>query len=334
MKYLIGGKGNFYKANLHTHTTISDGEFTPEEIKKLYLEKGYSVVAFTDHNVIVSHNDLSDEKFLAITSVEMNINGSDGGRNHQFDKTYHLCFYSKDKNKTVSAVFNDCPVGNSWRYVTDAMRAKKFNALYSTESINEIIQLMNNDGFLIAYNHPVWSLQDYSDYIGLNGLWGVEIYNTDCYNKGLKDTDAPFTDLLRKNAAIIPTATDDTHVSQDLFGGFSIIEAEKLGYNEILSAMEKGDIYSSTSPLIKELYIDGNILTIRCDPVKRIYLNSERRWSKLVEGNDITTAQFDLTEYFDTNAKVSPDNSYLRITIEDANGGKAWTRAYRDKELK
>ena len=53
MKYLIGNKGNFYKANLHTHTTVSDGRFTPEEIKNLYLEKGYSVVAFTDHNVIV-----------------------------------------------------------------------------------------------------------------------------------------------------------------------------------------------------------------------------------------------------------------------------------------
>ena len=34
--YLIDGRKSCYKANLHCHTTISDGEKTPEEIKKLY----------------------------------------------------------------------------------------------------------------------------------------------------------------------------------------------------------------------------------------------------------------------------------------------------------
>ncbi len=38
-KYLLPHEGNFYKANLHSHSTISDGNKTPEELKKIY-EKG------------------------------------------------------------------------------------------------------------------------------------------------------------------------------------------------------------------------------------------------------------------------------------------------------
>lgn len=36
---------NRYKANLHCHTTVSDGRLTPEAVKKLYKENGYSVIA-------------------------------------------------------------------------------------------------------------------------------------------------------------------------------------------------------------------------------------------------------------------------------------------------
>ena len=30
---LLGKTKNFFKANLHMHTTISDGQMTPEEVK-------------------------------------------------------------------------------------------------------------------------------------------------------------------------------------------------------------------------------------------------------------------------------------------------------------
>ena len=35
IKYLLPKEGNFYKANLHCHTTCSDGELTPLEMKNL-----------------------------------------------------------------------------------------------------------------------------------------------------------------------------------------------------------------------------------------------------------------------------------------------------------
>ena len=72
--HLLPPTGNFYKANLHTHTTCSDGSKTPEQIKEIYKAQGYSVLAYTDHDVMIDHSDLNDEAFLAITSYEVETN--------------------------------------------------------------------------------------------------------------------------------------------------------------------------------------------------------------------------------------------------------------------
>ena len=70
IKYLLGGKGQFYKANLHSHTTLSDGLLTPEEVKALYKEHGYSIVAFTDHDILIPHKDLKDDSFLPLNGLD------------------------------------------------------------------------------------------------------------------------------------------------------------------------------------------------------------------------------------------------------------------------
>ena len=73
-KYLLPETGNFYKANLHCHTTVSDGKMTPQEIKEHYMKNGYSIVAFTDHDVMVTHPELADENFLPLNGYEMEVN--------------------------------------------------------------------------------------------------------------------------------------------------------------------------------------------------------------------------------------------------------------------
>jgi len=41
-----------YKANLHTHTTRSDGGHSPQDIVDRYHELGYKILAITDHNEV------------------------------------------------------------------------------------------------------------------------------------------------------------------------------------------------------------------------------------------------------------------------------------------
>ena len=98
-KYLLPQSGSFYKANLHCHSTFSDGEWTPEEIKENYKKQGYSVVAFTDHNLYLSHQELSDEEFLALNGVEININ--DENHPSKYAKTCHICMIAVEPDNLM-----------------------------------------------------------------------------------------------------------------------------------------------------------------------------------------------------------------------------------------
>ena len=42
--------GRWYRANLHTHTTNSDGQWPPRQVAEHYRRNGYQVLALTDHN--------------------------------------------------------------------------------------------------------------------------------------------------------------------------------------------------------------------------------------------------------------------------------------------
>ena len=64
-------KGPSFKANLHCHSTVSDGKLSPAEVKATYQALGYQIVAYTDHEILVPHKDLSDENFLALHGVEV-----------------------------------------------------------------------------------------------------------------------------------------------------------------------------------------------------------------------------------------------------------------------
>ena len=77
-KYLLSKEGSFYKANLHCHTNVSDGRLTPKEIKNIFKAKGYSVVAFTDHDVMIPHPELADKDFLPLNGYEMEVSEEDG----------------------------------------------------------------------------------------------------------------------------------------------------------------------------------------------------------------------------------------------------------------
>ena len=44
--------GVWLKGNSHSHSTVSDGVFTPEELAEAYASAGYDFLAMTDHNIL------------------------------------------------------------------------------------------------------------------------------------------------------------------------------------------------------------------------------------------------------------------------------------------
>lgn len=334
MKKILLGKHAFYKANLHTHTNISDGQMSPQEIKSIYKEKGYFVVAFTDHEVFVPHNDLTDENFLAINSYEIAVNERKE-KDFQFIKTYHLNFYATNEQMDATPCFN---VNNIWLkhsldYVTDKMKRVSYPIEYSVDCVNDMIARANEAGFLVCYNHPVWSMQNYADYADLKGLWGIEVYNTGSDNLSLSDTDRPYEDLLRQGEALYPVAADDTHRASCCFGGFTMIDAPCLTYGEIIKALKNGDFYASTGPLIEAFYIEDEFLKIKCSPCSKIMMLTNRRYTETVLGTDITDAQISLKTFFKWNGNDDTCGDYFRLVIVDKDGKKAYTRAYTQKDF-
>ncbi len=334
IKYLLPKEGKFYKANLHMHTNISDGNMTVEETKKAFLEKGYSIVAFTDHEIMVPHTELTDENFLAITSTEICMNELKYA-SFEYIKCYHLNIYSKEP---LCSCFNTFDIkwmwlNHSYEYITDEQRKVQYNRHYSSECVNDIIKKAKEEGCLVSYNHPVWSLQTLEDYFDLKGLWGVEWHNTGCVNAGYKDTIDPIDYLLRKGERVFPLATDDAHHINDCFGGWVVVKANDLKYETIFNALEVGDFYSTTNPEILELYILDGVVHVKTSKVKSIELTTDRRYTKFINGKDLTEAEFDINSYLNECKNNINMHQYIRITVIDENGFEAHSRAYFVEEL-
>ena len=337
-QYLLPKNGKFYKANMHIHTTVSDGKMTVEEVKAFYKENGYSIVAFTDHEVLVPHNDLADEEFLPITSYEISLDdGWPGG--YQYIKYYHLNLYAKDRDATVSSVFSDRSIWleHSRKYISKECAKVQYERHYSIEGMNDIIRKANEDGFLVCYNHQVWSRQRYPDYAGLKGLWGVEVFNSGCYGDGCVQNTQVFDDLLHENENVFPVAADDAHSVTACGYGWIQVKAEQLEYNTIMRALERGEFYASTGPEIYELYIEDGVVHLSTSDVTTVFLCTERRYSKVKRGCEeepINEAAFDISSYIEECKKnaCTRYRPWFRLEVFDKYGKSAQTRAYYVEE--
>lgn len=336
-KYLLPNTLNSYKANLHMHTIVSDGRMTPLETKEAFLKEGYSIVAFTDHEVMIPHPELIDDNFLAITSTEISID-EDKDLYFPFRKVYHLNIYSKDPNKRIFKGYdsNTIWINHTFDYLKDEEKTITRKREYTKEFINKIIEEANNDDCFVSLNHPVWSMQNHDDYSGLKGLWGVEWFNTGCVHSGYYDTIQPLDDLLNEGEKVFPLATDDAHSLNDCFGGYVVVRANNLKYDEVYEALKNGDFYSSTKPEIKEISIDNGVVCIKSSKARQVFITTERRYTHSKRGtieNPIEEVYFDINNYIKENKEHSNKPMFIRITVIDFEGNIAYSRPYFMNEL-
>ena len=108
MKILLDKNKKFYKGNMHCHSTLSDGTFTPEELKAMYKGKGYSFLAITDHEHVNNNSYLDDEDFLTITSAEYAIKEfpKESTLVNLNMKVCHLNIYAKKQDNDYSVCYN------------------------------------------------------------------------------------------------------------------------------------------------------------------------------------------------------------------------------------
>ena len=331
-KFLLPETGRFYKANLHCHSTISDGRLTPEEIKELYRSRGYSIVAYTDHDVYIRHPELADETFLPLYGYEMEVDEA-GKPDYSLRRTCHMCFIARDPDVTEQVCWHRSKYlfGNApkWR---DRVRfdpaEPDYERRYTGECINDMMQRGRDHGFFVTYNHPNWSLESWPEYVRYEKMDAMEIFNNaSCH--GYQDYNPrAYDDLLRAGRRISCIAADDNHNGEDpsspqfdSFGGFTVIKAEKLEYRTVMRALAAGHTYASQGPEIRALWFEDGRLHLECSPADHVDFTFGIRYAERTcseNGAPVTGA----------SCAVPENCIYVRATVVDGHGKPANTNAY------
>ncbi len=305
-KYLFNPENKFYKANMHCHSKCSDGVLTPQEIKECFMEKGYSIVAYSDHEVLVPHPELTDENFVAITACEYAF--SDPYNTWPKDSIYHFNVFSKDplRDKFVP-----------------------YDREFSVRNLSKIFKDAKEAGFITEYNHARWSYNTVTDYIGTTYMDYWEILNAGSESATCNgDGEYEYEMCLRDGMTCGVMAGDDNHGYPERYRGFTMISCPELTYDAVIKALENKECYASGGPLIYEAYIENNKLYIKTSEAKRIAVLTDTRASviKYLKEGSMTEAVLDL-------AVLNNNYKYIRIVVEDEKRLRAWTRGYFKEEL-
>lgn len=330
-RFLLPEQGACYKANLHCHSTLSDGEQTPEEIKRDYKAYGYSVVAYTDHDIMIPHHDLTDEDFLALTGYEMEVGAVDGPVKGK--KFCHMCLIALDPDKREQVCYHRTRYlyHNAVNYRDQLCfdhSLPDYVRQYSHEGISDVMRTGRENGFFVTYNHPNLSLETGADFMGYEHMHAMEMGNTNSVLEGFPDdyNGKEYDQMLRGGKRIFCIATDDNHTRADRYGAFTVIKAEKLDYKTITDALLAGHFYASRGPEIHELWVEDGKIHIACSDAARIVMNTGIRKAEIVcapEGGVLNAADF----------RIDPDCIYVRLTVYDREGMYAATNAYFAEEL-
>jgi len=290
----FAAEGNWYKGNLHAHTTNSDGKLSPEETIKIYADAGYHFLALADHYRLSVPEQRSG--LLLINGEEINCSLTENRTQ------YHIVAINTSR---------EIP-----RPKKDPLK------IPAQKMINEIRRL----GGEAIIAHPYWSALNVNDFGRIKDYLGIEVFNSGCFlevNKGFSAVH--WDDLLIKGKNAYGFATDDAHDIGDEFHqshiGMSciMVRSKKLSVTDIMDAIKKGMFYSSCGPQIKDLSIEDGNIRVKTSQVKTIsFIAPNGKGSSLTANKrePITEASF-----------KAGDSEYVRIQCADDNGKMAWTNA-------
>lgn len=293
-----------YKANLHSHSTRSDGLLTREEMVQAYREQGYSILAFTDHELYTNTEAFDREDFIVLPGIERSITPD-------AYETFHLLGIGDPREDRLYAHDERIPV-------------PPFKDL---SDVQTVIDEMKGRGNLVGLNHPYWSCTLMSNVLNLQGYDFLEVYNQNCdCGTGVGNSEVYWENLLWDQRIINAIATDDNHNSHrynpgitmwDSFGGWIMVEADALRRETVFDALKSGKFYSSSGPVIHNYGIRNGKIYVSCQACKTIIFKCYPRRGYSVHADEtlLTEAEYELRG----------GEEIVRIICIDENGKKAWT---------
>ena len=279
--------GVWLKANLHAHTTASDGRLSPEEKAYHYRREGYHVLAITDHSKVTPCSQFSAHDFVCFEGIELGVGRSEAGG------SFHI-------------VGLDVPPE-----LADAPRDHPQATL-------DAIAAAGGIGFVA---HPYWSCLCAHDLTGLRNCLGVEVINYGCEIEIAKGVSSiHWDDCLIRGDRYLALGVDDGHrCGWDFYGGFTMIRAEELSRAAVLAALRAGSFYASAGPLIHDLRVTDDGVAVECTPAAAINFvgNNQQGWSFQKEDRPPLTGARYLR---------SGTERYIRAEVVSETGLRAWSQ--------
>lgn len=286
MRTLYDPSLQFFKGNLHMHTTLSDGRLSPEEALNSYRAKGYDFVALTDH--WRPHESADFMGMTVLSGVELDTWADE-------DQVVHIVGVGFDADKLD-------------------LSCRDFGA----QALVDRIRAANGAAILA---HPAWSMNTVEFINSLHDISGAEIFNTFSgipWNAGRADS-SQILDLAAVKGAPLPlVACDDSH----RYGGeegvsATVVNASDASRESLMDAILAGRFYASQGPAFHQVSIDGRDVLVECSPCDRIIFYSNLQWSskRCVNGRDMTSAYYQMDERERT----------VRIELIDRFGRRAWS---------
>jgi hypothetical protein len=298
--------GRFWRGNLHTHSTLSDGALPPEDVAGRYKQAGYDFMMLSDHFVrrfdwpIADTRAFRGNDFTTIIGAEVHAPETSAGELwHILAAGLPLDFWPTDKTETGAQL---------------AARAAEAGAF-------------------IGIAHPAWSQLTIEDGRALASAHAVEIYNHGCAIENDRGDGWYLLDqLLNEGQRLSAFATDDAHFkTPDHFGGWVHVKSESLAPDPLLAALKAGQYYSSQGPMIHDIAVEGSTINIETSPVDNITVICGTSRSLVRNGKAITSAELDLRK-LEQGWLLNKKSQWFRVVAIDHAGKRAWSNPiWRDE---
>lgn len=292
--------GRFWRGNLHTHSTRSDGVLPPEEVCRRYRAEGYDFLALTDHFIgaygypIVDTLPFRAPGFTTLLGAELHSGAMANG------ELWHILAVGLPPGFAPS---------HSPTFVPEP----------GQETAPEIAARAVAAGAFVAIAHPQWSGLTLADARSIAAAHAVEIYNHGCATGCDRPDGSAIADLLlTEGRRLSLIATDDAHFSEpDHFGGWVMVKAEENAPEALLAALKRGDFYSSQGPELRDVAVDGDTVVVECSAAVSVVAMGHGTGAKAVHGHSMTRAEVPL-------ARLN-NSPWLRVAVIDAAGRRAWS---------
>ena len=285
----FGRPGRFYRGNLHTHTTNSDGRLAVDEVIRTYARNGYDFVAITDRYQfpVTDTRALRTPEFTTLIGAELHTPALANG------EPWHIV--------AVGLPFDFAPTAPS-------------------ETGPELAARAVAAGAFVGIAHPAWYGVTLEDARGIEAAHAVEVYNETCAMLNDRGESWYVLDtLLAEGRRLTAYGADDAHFREekpDAFGAWVWVRAEALEPEALLDALKAGHFYTSQGPRLHDIRIDGEGIEIECSPVIGMHVVGARAASYHAHGRGLTHCRFPLDHF---------QGSYCRVTVVDAAGKRAWS---------